>query len=66
MSLRDLLRTMPVKVSVKDGKISNLTMMGRRLERFGEVRIVDEMNGFGLDFAKETESGFCSTTKSSL
>ena len=25
-------------------------MMGKRLERFGEVRIVDETNGFGLDF----------------
>ena len=24
--------------------------MGKRLERFGEVRIVDEANGFGLDF----------------
>ena len=28
-----------------------------RLERFGEVEIVDEMNGFGLDFVKKTESG---------
>ena len=28
-----------------------------KLERFGEVRIVDETNGFGLDFAKKTESG---------
>ena len=24
--------------------------MGKRLERFGEVRIIDETNGFGLDF----------------
>ena len=23
--------------------------MGKRLERFGEVRIVDETNGFGLE-----------------
>ena len=36
--------------------------MGKRLERFGEVRIIDETNGFGLDFAEKTESGFWSTT----
>ena len=30
--------------------------MGTRLERFGEVRIVDETNGFGLDFVKKTET----------
>ena len=29
--------------------------MGKRLERFGEVRIVDETNGFGLDFVEKTE-----------
>ena len=29
--------------------------MSRRLERFGEVGIVDETNGFGLDFVKKTE-----------
>ena len=32
--------------------------MGKRLEGFGEVRIVDETNGFGLDYVKKTESGF--------
>ena len=36
--------------------------MGKRLERFGEVRIADETNGFGLDFVKMTESGFWSAT----
>ena len=36
--------------------------MGKRLQRFGEVRIVDEMNGFGLDFVEKTESRFWSTT----
>ena len=36
--------------------------MGKRLERFVKVRIVDKTNGFGLDFAKETESGVWSTT----
>ena len=35
---------------------------GGGLERFGEVRIVDETNGFGLDFVEKTESGFWSTT----
>ena len=32
--------------------------MGKRLESFGEVRIVDETNGFVLDFVNKTESGF--------
>ena len=36
--------------------------MVKRLERFGEVRIIDETNGFGLDFVEKTESGFWSTT----
>ena len=36
--------------------------MGKRLERFGEVRIIDETNGFGLDFVEKTESRFWSTT----
>ena len=30
--------------------------MGQMLERFGEVSIVDETNGFGLDFVKKTET----------
>ena len=38
-----------MKVFVKDEKISNKTTMGKRLERFGEVRIVDETNGHGLN-----------------
>ena len=41
-NLPDLLRTMPVKVSVKDGKISHQSTMGKRLERIVEVTIVDE------------------------
>ena len=36
--------------------------MGKRLERFGEVRIIDETNGFGLDFVEKTESRLWSTT----
>ena len=34
--------------------------MGKRLERFGEVRIIDETNGFALDFVEKMETGFCS------
>ena len=36
-NISDVLTAMPVKVSVKDGKISNQTTVGIRLERFGEV-----------------------------
>ena len=36
--------------------------MGKRLDRFGEVRIADETNGLGLDLAEKTESGFWSVT----
>ena len=36
--------------------------MGKRLERFGEVRIVGETNDFGLDFVEKTESGLWSAT----
>ena len=36
--------------------------MGKRLERFGEVRFIDETNGFELDFVEKTESGFLRTT----
>ena len=35
--------------------------MGKRLERFGEVRIIDETNGFELDFVEKTGSRFWST-----
>ena len=41
-----------MKVSIKDGKISNQTMIVKRLGRF-EVRIVDESNGFKMDFVKK-------------
>ena len=36
--------------------------MGKRLERLGEAKIVDETNGFGLNSVKKTESGFWSAT----
>ena len=35
--------------------------MGKRLQGFGEVRIVDETNGFGLILVEKTECGFWST-----
>ena len=65
-NIPDLLRKMSVKVSVKDGKISNSRTMGKRLERFGEVRIIDETNGFRLHFVKKTASRFWSTTQDVL
>ena len=34
--------------------------MGKRWERFGEIRIIDETNGFGLNFVEKMESGFWS------
>ena len=46
----DLLRTMPVKPSVKDENISNQMTMGK----FGEVGI-DGMNGLDWKFVKKTE-----------
>ena len=36
-TLSDLLRAIPVKVSLNDGKICNQTTGRKRLERFGEV-----------------------------
>ena len=40
--------------------------MGKRLERVGEVRIIDETNGFGLDFVEKTESRFWSRGKNDI
>ena len=31
--------------------------MGKRLERFGEVRTIAETHGFEMDFVKKAESG---------
>ena len=36
--------------------------MGKRLDRFGEVGIVDEWDGLGLDFVEKTDSRFYSAT----
>ena len=32
--------------------------MGKRLERFGEVRIIDETNGFGVDLSRRQRVDF--------
>ena len=61
-NLPHLLGAIAVKLSVRDGKISNQTTMGKRSGRFGEARIVDETKGFGLDFLKKTESGYWRAT----
>ena len=51
-----------MEVSIKDGEICHQTTVGKRLERVGEVWIVDETYDFGLDFVEEKERGFRSTT----
>ena len=51
-----------MELSVKDGKICNQNTMREMFEKFGEVVIVDETNGFGLNFVEEAASGFGSTT----
>ena len=38
-----------MKISIENGMISNQRTMGERLERIGEVWIVDEMDCFRLD-----------------
>ena len=38
----DLQRAMSMKISVENGKICNQKQIGERLERIGEVRVVDE------------------------
>ena len=58
----DLQRAMSMKISVENGKISNQTTIGERLERNGEVRIVDETDCFILDFIEKMERRFRSTT----
>ena len=50
MNIPDVLRAMPLKVPVKARKISNQETMRKSLEGFDEVGLVNETNGFGLDF----------------
>ena len=54
-------RAMSVKVSIENGKICNQTTMGERLERIGEVWIVDEADSSRLDFIEKIERRFRST-----
>ena len=42
-----------MEISINNGKICNQTTMRERLERFGEVWIIDESDGFGLDIVKK-------------
>ena len=42
------MRAIPLKIFAKHGEICNETTMGKKLEGLGEVRIVDETNGYGL------------------
>ena len=51
-----------MKLSVENGKICSQTMMGKRLERIGEVWIVNEMDCFRLDFIEKIERRFGITT----
>ena len=57
-NIPDFLRAMPAKVSAKDGKISNKITMGKRLERFGEFRIVDEMPQVDMNFREARKRSF--------
>ena len=54
-NIPNIMRATSVKVSVKDEKICNQMMKRKGSERFGEVGIVDKMNGIGRNFAKERE-----------
>ena len=50
-----------MKISVENKKICHQTTMGERLERLGEVWIVEETDCFGLDVNEEMERMFRST-----
>ena len=52
----DLQRAMYMKVSEENRKICNQTTMGERLERIGEIWIVDEVDCLRLDFIKRKPS----------
>ena len=58
----DFQRAMFMKKSVENGKICNQTTMEERVERIGEVWIVDETDCFRLDFIEKMERRFRITT----
>ena len=49
-------------VSIENGKICNKTKLRKGLERLVVVWIVDEANGFGLEFLEKAEGRFKSIT----
>ena len=51
-----------MKIALESGKICNKTTMGERMQRIGEIWIIDEMDSFRLDSVKKMESRFRSTT----
>ena len=51
-----------MKIAVENGKISNKTTIGERLQRISELWIFDETDSFRLDSVKKIERGFRSTT----
>jgi len=53
-----------MKISVENGKIYNQMTMGERLERIGEVLIVDAMDCIRLDFIKKMESNLMQSVSS--
>ena len=42
-----------MKISIENGQICNQATMRERLERFGEIWVIYETDGFGLDFVKK-------------
>ena len=57
----DLERAMSLKILIENGKICNQMTMGERLERIGEVWIVDETDCFRLDSIEKMERRVRST-----
>ena len=55
-----------MKISTENGKISNQATMRERLEIFGEVWIIDETDGFGVDFVKKMYRNVRELTKNIL
>ena len=51
-----------MKISVENGKSCNQTTMGERLEKIGEVWIVDETDYFRLDFIEKMDRRIRNTT----
>ena len=61
-NILDFQRAMSTKITVENAKVCNRTTMGEKLYRIGEVWIVDETDGFRLNFVQKMERRFRSTT----